>query len=233
MIIIIGIGSGIGRHLFDHFIEQGETVKAGSRSINNKINDGVTLEPIDVCNEASVAKFFELKDSDSIKGLVYSAGITIPPSDLTAFDRDKFMDVLDTNVIGFATVMKHALPHMADKGARIVAIGSMACRSPSLYSGFEYTSSKHALAGVVRHLARDLAQKNILVNCVHPGPVDTPMLRTYKCEQDILEIEKNIPTHKLTTMSDIVSAVSFLLSPQNMNITGAGIDVNGGQVTTC
>ena len=232
MIIIIGIGSGIGRHLADHFIEQGETVKAGSRSINNEINNGVTLASIDVCNEASVTKFFELKDNDAIKGLVYCAGITVPPSDLTAFDRDKFKDILETNVVGFATVMKHALPHMADQGARVVAIGSMAYRSPSLYSGFEYTSSKHALSGVVRHLARDLAPKNILVNCVHPGPVDTPMLRAHKDEDEILEIKQNIPTQRLTTMNDVVSAVSFLLSSQNMNITGAGVDVNGGQITT-
>jgi len=232
MIIIIGVGSGIGRHLLDHLVDHGETIKAGSRSINHEINNGVTLAPIDVCNEASVAKFFELNDSDVIKGLVYCAGITVPSSELTTFDRDKFRDVLDTTVVGFATVMKHALPHVSDQGARVVAIGSMAYRSPSLYSGFEYTSSKHALAGVVRHLARDLAPKNILVNCVHPGPVDTPMLRAHKFERDIAEIEQNIPTHKLTTMSDVASAVSFLLGPQNMNITGAGIDVNGGQVTT-
>ena len=110
MIIIIGIGSGIGRHLFDHFIEQGETVKAGSRSINNEINNGVTLASIDVCNEASVAKFFELKDSDAIKGLVYFSEITVPPSDLTAYDQYKFKDVLDTNVVGFEyTSSKHVL----------------------------------------------------------------------------------------------------------------------------
>jgi len=58
------------------------------------------------------------------------------------------------------------------------------------------------------------------------------MLRAHKDEDEILEIKQNIPTQRLTTMNDVVSAVSFLLSSQNMNITGAGVDVNGGQITT-
>jgi len=57
-----------------------------------------------------VAKLFELKDSDAIKGLVYFSEITVPPSDLTAYDQYKFKDVLDTNVVGFEyTSSKHVL----------------------------------------------------------------------------------------------------------------------------
>mgnify|MGYP001430548379 CR=1 FL=1 len=233
MIIIIGIGSGIGGYLLSHFANKGEQVLAGSRSTIYETTCGVIKAPIDVCDEASVAKFFTLAAGETIDSLIYCAGITLPKTNLAEFDQANFKMVLDTNVVGFATVMKHALPYMTGSLSRVVAIGSMASRSPSLYSGFEYTSSKHALAGVVRHLARDLASRNILMNCVHPGPVDTPMLRANLSEQDIAEIEKHIPTHKLTTMDDVVSAVTFLIGCQNINITGVGIDVNGGQIITC
>ena len=232
MLVVIGGSSGVGLGLLEHFTTCGKNVMNGSRSKPDLVNHFLEHAFLDVCDEESVRQFFSLSSATDIHGLVYCAGVTVRKSKLEDFDRNAFLRLLDVNVAGFALVMKYAFTRMSPDGCRVVVIGSMATRSVSQYSGFEYTASKLALSGLVRHFARDLASRNILVNSVHPGPINTPMLRQNLETQEITDIIDNVPTRRLASFDDINSTVDFLLSEKNKHITGAGVDVNGGQILT-
>ena len=232
MLVVIGGSSGVGLGLLEHFVTGGKNVINGSRSKPEIRNDFLEHAFLDVSDAESIRQFFDLPSAANIHGLVYCAGVTVRKTKLEDFDRDAFLKLLDVNVAGFALTMKHAIRRMNPDGCKVVAIGSMATRSISQYSGFEYTASKLALSGLVRHFAQDLASLNILVNSVHPGPINTPMLRESLETQEIANIADNVPTGKLASLDDINATVDFLLSENNKHINGAGIDVNGGQILT-
>ena len=232
MLVVIGGSSGVGLGLLKHFVAEGKNVMNGSRTKPELKHDLLKHAFLDVCDTESVRQFFDSPSAANIHGLVYCAGVTVRKTKLEDFDRDAFLKLLDVNVAGFALIMKHAMRRMSPDGCRVVAIGSMATRSISQYSGFEYSASKLALSGLVRHFARDLASLNILVNSVHPGPINTPMLRESLETQEIANIADDVPTGKLASLDDINTTIDFLLSKNNKHINGAGIDVNGGQILT-
>ena len=232
MIVIIGGSSGVGKHLAEHYQARGKSVVVGARSIPSIIADRVKYITLDVRDEASVEAFFNNNNIGEIDALIYATGITAAKTSMEHFDKPAFLNVLDTNVAGFALAMKYAMKHMRAQGSRVVVFGSMASRSISLYSSFEYTASKSALASLVRHFAIEFARDNILVNCIHPGPIDTPMLRAHVAPDDIANITASIPTGKLTSLDDVAAAVDFLIGEGNTNVTGAAIDINGGQMLT-
>lgn len=232
MLVVIGGSSGVGLGLLEYFTVLRKNVMNGSRSEPCVKNNFLDHAFLDVSDEESVSRFFSLPSARNINGLVYCAGVTVKRTKLENFDKDAFLRLLDVNVAGFALTMKYAIRQMNSDGCRVVAIGSMATRSISQYSGFEYTASKLALSGLVRHFAQDLASSNVLVNSVHPGPINTPMLRQNLEAREITDIVKAVPTGRLASTDDINTTVDFLLSEKNKHINGVGIDVNGGQILT-
>ena len=108
-------------------------------------------------------------------------------------------------------------------------VSSFAARTYSAFSGFEYTVSKAGLSGLVKQLAVEWAQDEILINSVFPSMVATPMLIN-NVKQTVLDaVEKGIPLGRIARPQDVVSTIEFLISEDNNYITGAGFDVNGGQ----
>ena len=102
----------------------------------------------------------------------------------------------------------------------------MASKKSSLLSGLEYTVSKAGLSGLVKHLSLEWAKDKIFINSVYPSMTQTRML---PMNQDYKKIIKSIPLKKLALPNDIAKAIYFLNSEDNQYITGAGIDINGGQ----
>lgn len=91
-----------------------------------------------------------------------------------------------------------------------------------------YSSSKNALTGLMKSMALEMADQNILVNCVAPGYVMTDMTRKNLSQEEIDDIQKNIPTHRFQTVDDIANMCLFLCSDMNKSITGQLIAVDGG-----
>ncbi|GAA5232310.1 SDR family oxidoreductase [Verticiella sediminum] len=121
------------------------------------------------------------------------------------------------------------LPAMKEKGwGRIVNIASRAGRTLSPRAGTHYSASKAALIGMTRKLAGECAPFGVTANCIAPGQVETPLARTSSPEV-LAEAARRIPVGRLGDASEIASAVAYLASDGASFVTGAVLDVNGGE----
>ena len=159
--------------------------------------------------------------------LVNNAGIT-KDSSLRKMNPQQWQQVIDANLTSVFNMTRNVIPVMLDKDfGRIVSISSINGRKGQL-GQCNYASTKAALYGFTKSLALEVASKGITVNTISPGYIETPMLATMK-EEVLNSIIANIPVGRLGYPKEVADVVAFLVSPDSSFITGANIDVNGGQ----
>lgn len=159
--------------------------------------------------------------------LVNNAGITQDVS-LKKMSQQQWHDVIDANLNSVFNMTRNVLPAMLEKGyGRIISISSINGRKGQ-FGQCNYAASKSALYGFTKSLAQEVASKGITVNTISPGYIHTPMLDHVKPE--VLQgIINAIPVGRLGLPEEIADAVAFLASTDSGFITGANLDVNGGQ----
>lgn len=159
--------------------------------------------------------------------LVNNAGMTSDTS-LKNMTSQQWQEVIDANLTGVFNVTRNILPLMLEQHyGRIISISSINGHTGQ-YGQCNYAATKAALYGFTKSLALEVANKGITVNTVSPGYVATSMLNAMK--QDVLNaIITNIPLGRLGTPQEIAAGVAFLASPESAFITGANLDINGGQ----
>jgi 3-oxoacyl-[acyl-carrier protein] reductase len=161
--------------------------------------------------------------------LVNNAGIWkhAPIVEMTAADID---EMLRANLAGAMLVTREAVKDMLTREwGRVINVGSTAgIRGEPFHS--HYAATKGALFAFSRSLAGELSPRGITVNTVSPGWVFTDMTSETLTPEKVKEIERSIPTGRLTHPEDVANAVLFLASELASQITGANIDVNGGSV---
>jgi acetoacetyl-CoA reductase len=159
--------------------------------------------------------------------LVNNAGIT-NDSSLRKMSPQQWQQVIDANLTSVFNMTRNVIPVMLDKGfGRIVSISSINGRKGQ-FGQCNYASTKAALYGFTKSLALEVASKGITVNTISPGYIETPMLSAMK-EEVLNSIIANIPVGRLGYPKEVADVVAFLVSPDSSFITGANIDVNGGQ----
>jgi 3-oxoacyl-[acyl-carrier protein] reductase len=164
-----------------------------------------------------------------VEVLVANAGITKDRLVLRMSDQD-FQEVLETNLAGAFRCVKRALgPMVKNRKGRIILISSIAALSGSP-GQVNYAASKAGLIGMALSLAREVASRNVTVNVVAPGLIETHMLEdiTPKRRQ---ELEESIPLGRIGSPQDVANAVAFLASPKASYITGTILRVDGGLAT--
>ncbi len=148
--------------------------------------------------------------------------------ELSAEDWDM---VVDSNLKGIFLCCKHVIPHMlAAGGGRIINFSSNAGRTSSPALGVHYTAAKAGVLGLTRHLAREYAAHQILVNTIAPGPALVERNYEILDAEGIERLRKEIPLGRYAEPSDLSAAVRFLAGDGARHITGATLDVNGGYV---
>lgn len=159
--------------------------------------------------------------------LVNNAGTTQDTS-FKKMSPEQWHSVLDANLTSVFNMTRNILPAMLEKGyGRIISIASINGEKGQI-GQCNYAASKAALFGFTKSLAQEVARKGITVNTISPGYIETPMLAGVR--DDVLKsIIDGIPVGRLGLPQDIAEAVSFLASPNASFITGANLDVNGGQ----
>jgi len=226
--IIIGGTSGIGLETARYLHSKGYDVTVAARA-RGSVEKSIKYEHIDVTKESSVKSFFSTIAYNKIDSIIYSAGITSPKKSIVDFSVDEYLKIHNVNLLGAILVLKYAFPFLQKSKGKVVMVNSFASRTFSNFSGFEYTISKAGLSGLVKQLAIEWSSDGILINTIYPSMVDTPMLRA-NVEPLVLEnIEKEIPLGRIAQPQEIATAIEFLISARNTYITGAGIDINGGQ----
>ena len=236
--LVTGASRGIGRAIAVELASQGAIVigtatsDAGSQAISQYLAEtregcgrGMVLDVNDAerCN-AIVSEI--QKEYGSLSILVNNAGIT--QDQLAMRMKDEEWDaVIATNLTSVARLSRAVLRGMMKaRHGRIINITSVV-GSAGNAGQMNYAAAKAGVAGMSRALAREIGSRNITVNCVAPGFIDTDMTRALE-EQQVSALLQQIPLARLGQPADIAAAVAFLASPQAGYITGSTLHVNGG-----
>jgi len=236
--LVTGASRGIGRAIAQELARQGAkvvgtaTTEAGAVAIteylaviSSEAGKGVVLNvtDADACN-AMVEQM--QKEYGGISILVNNAGIT--KDQLAMRMKDEEWDaVISTNLTAVGRLSRAVLRSMMKaKYGRIINITSVV-GSVGNPGQMNYAAAKAGVAGMSRALAREIGSRNITVNCVAPGFIDTDMTRELD-EQQVAALLQQIPLSRFGMPEDVATAVAFLASPQAGYITGTTLHVNGG-----
>lgn len=226
VVLITGGSRGIGLACARHFAQLGDQVAVTYNSSPPPSEFfGVKC---DVTDTAQVDAAFSAVEAHfgPVQVLVSNAGITKDTLLLRMSEAD-FADVVNANLTAAYRVCKRATQGMLRaKSGRIILMSSVVAMLGSAGQA-NYAASKSGLIGLARSLARELGSRNITVNVVAPGPVDTDMTAALS-EERLAALAAAVPLGRTASVDEIAGVVTFLASPTAAYITGAVIPVDGG-----
>ena len=225
VVLITGGNRGIGLATARRFAALGDTVIVTTRG---EIPEGLHGVQCDVTNPADVDAAFASIETDfgPVEVLVANAGITRDGL-VVRMSEENFGSVINANLTGSWRVAKRAAAAMLkQRKGRIVFVSSVGA-----YYGVpgqaNYAASKAGVIGLARSMARELASRNITVNVVAPGGVETDMVSNLNDTQRAA-IVASTPLGRLATPEEVAAAITFLASPEAAFITGVTLPVDGG-----
>ncbi len=229
---ITGVSRGIGLELAKCFLNDGYFVIGTSRSEFN-LHEALDSEKclhlaLDVTDRDQVSSCMEkLKDEDIVPNvLINNAGITRDQLFLRMKDED-WDDVIDSNLTSVFNMTKLFIKSMVkNRSGKIINISSVAglMGNPGQVN---YSARKAGLGGFTRALAKEVATRNITVNCIAPGFIETDMTNHFK-DDELNKILNQIPANKMGSPKHIAALALFLASSKADYITGQTISVDGG-----
>jgi 3alpha(or 20beta)-hydroxysteroid dehydrogenase len=249
VVVITGSASGIGLAATRLFAQEGAKILAidvqGDALKHAIPAPGPSVVPFvaDVTSEAQIGQAMARADEafGGIDVLIANAGIFGTTSSFETSSIDNFNRVMNVNVTGTLVTMKHAVPYLARRGGGSIIVTSSVAALIGNPGGVAYTASKHALTGIMRVAAAELASRNIRVNTVNPSPVDTPMMRVLEaevCPEDPLRGRAMLMAANylgsVVQPAEVAELMLFLASDAAKNCTGgifvmdAGAQYGGG-----
>ena len=220
--LVTGASRGIGHAIAQELGRLGakvigtSTTEEGAKRINGRVLDVRNAEQCDAL----------IKELGDVAILVNNAGITRDNLALRMKDAE-FDEVIDTNLRAVFRLSRAVMRGMMKaRWGRIINITSVVGASGNAGQA-NYAAAKAAVVGMTKSLARELGSRNITVNCVAPGFIDTDMTRALSDEQRKALLGQ-IPLGRLGTPQDVAAAVAYLASPAGDYVTGAVLHVNGG-----
>lgn len=236
--LVTGASRGIGKAIAQELAKRGAKVvgtatsesgaaaiSAYLESVNSGCGKGVILNVNDASRCGALVDEVQ-KEFGGLSILVNNAGIT--QDQLAMRMKDEEWDaVIATNLSAVARLSRAVLRSMMKaKHGRIINITSVV-GSAGNPGQMNYAAAKAGVAGMSRALAREIGSRNITVNCIAPGFIDTDMTKALS-EQQTAALLQQIPLGRLGSPEDIAAAVGFIASPEAAYITGTTIHVNGG-----
>jgi 3-oxoacyl-[acyl-carrier protein] reductase len=233
--LVTGASRGIGQAIADALMQAGAkvigtaTTVEGAAAIDARLKaNGGRGVALNVTDPKACEDIIDLivKDFGGIQILVNNAGITRDQLAMR-MKPEEWTDVIDTNLSAVFRLSQAVLrPMMKARSGRIINITSIVGHMGNPGQA-NYAAAKAGVSGMTRALAREIGSRNITVNCVAPGFIDTDMTRALSEEQQNA-LKANIPLARLGTPEDVAQAVAFLASPAAAYITGNTLHVNGG-----
>ncbi len=240
--IVTGAGRGMGRAVAARLAAGGAKLvvndldaDSAERAVGALQESGAEAlaTPGDVTSSADVARMVAraLERFGRIHVLINNAGV-LRPTPVFDIEEEEWDMVVNGNLKSTYLCSRAVLPAMRDEGwGRIVNFSSTAGKNVSTVSGAHYTASKAAILGFTRHLAKEEAAPGITVNAVCPGLIDTEMVRTTISKERTAAYASSFPIARLGEPHEVAELVAFLASDKAAYITGASLDINGGDLT--
>ncbi|WP_018476324.1 SDR family oxidoreductase [Pontibacter roseus] len=237
--LITGGDSGIGRAVAVHFAREGADVAIVYLNEDKDAKDTLGLIEKegrkgliiagDIGDEAFCKKAVQqaVKELGKLDILVNNAAEQHEQSDLKDISKDQLQRTFQTNIFSMFYMTKAALEHMKE-GSTIVNSTSVTSYRGSDHL-MDYASTKGAITAFTRSLSANLAEKNIRVNAVAPGPIWTPLIPASFDEDKVKEFGQNVPLKRPGQPSEVAPAYVLLASEDGSYITGQVIHVNGGE----
>ena len=238
--LITGATRGIGRQIAITLSKEGYHIALNYRregEVLNNIKDEIESNQVecfavkgDVSNFDDCENFVKqiITRFGKIDVLVNNAGITKDMLLMRMKQKD-FEQVIDVNLVGTFNVTKNVISHMLKAhSGRIINISSVVGISGNA-GQTNYAASKAGIIGFTKSLAKEVASRNILVNAVAPGFIETSMTEILK-EEVKQEISKDIPLKRMGSAQDVANCVKFLTSEDSSYITGQVLQVDGGML---
>ena len=239
-VLVTGGGVGIGRAIVEGFARAGCTVAftylrhAPTAVDAGRTQVGWSRDPIaarlDATSEADVQAVVDglAERLGGVDILVNNAGGMVARQDIANMALALWNRVLEVNLTSAFLVTRAAMPHLTD-GGRVVNLSSLAARTGGGNGAVAYATTKAALIGFTRGMAKELAPRRITVNAVAPGLIlGTPFHDTFTPAADQEAIAASIPLGRPGRPEDVAGAVLWLASDAAGFITGAIVDINGG-----
>ena len=238
--LITGGTRGIGKQIAITLAKEGYDIALNYRNENDDLVNA--KKEVENCNVRCLAVQGDVSNYDDcerfvkeiidefgkIDVLVNNAGITKDML-LMRMKKEDFEQVIDVNLVGTFNVTKNVINYMLkEKSGRIINISSVVGISGNA-GQTNYSASKAGIIGFSKSLAKEVASRNILINCIAPGFIQTNMTNVLKDEVKE-EIAKSIPLKRMGTPEDVAKAVKFLASEDSSYITGQVIHVDGGML---
>lgn len=233
--LVTGASRGIGQAIAKRLANEGylvigtATSEKGAAAVNDYLQElGGTGRVLNVQDAEQINQLFDSieKEFGNVQVLVNNAGIT-QDGLLMRMDDNAWERVLDVNLTSVFRTSKRAVKGMMKaRQGRIINITSVVAAMGNA-GQTNYTASKAGIEGFTRSLAREIGSRQITVNCVAPGFIDTDM--TSELDEALIQSMLNaVPLARLGKPEDIAAAVNFLASEEAGYITGTVLDVNGG-----
>lgn len=238
--MITGATRGIGKQIALTLANEGYNIVLNYRTENDELKQlkneieskkvkCLTVQG-DVTNFEDCKQMIEsaIKEFGKIDVLVNNAGITKDML-LARMKEEDFKQVIDVNLVGTFNMTKNVISYMMKaRNGKIINISSVVGIAGNA-GQTNYSASKAGIIGFTKSLAKEVASRNILVNAVAPGFIETNMTDVLKQEVKD-EIAKNIPLKRMGTPQDVANVVKFLASEDSSYITGQVISVDGGMI---
>ncbi|MFZ9988688.1 MAG: SDR family NAD(P)-dependent oxidoreductase [Gammaproteobacteria bacterium] len=232
--LISGAARGIGRALATRVVAEGGKVLIGDlrhevgKALATELGPNAQYQPLDVTQESDwLEAVAHAERLGPLSGLVNNAGIYFPKTMLAPDSVNDFANHVAVNQTGVFLGMRSVVPAFERSGEGSIVNMSSTVGLRSAPNAFAYTATKWAVRGMTKAAALELADRNIRVNSVHPGPIDTDLIKI-RGEAHNQARAAQIPMQRMGTAQEVANLVCFLLSDESRYMTGSELAIDGG-----
>ena len=239
--IVTGAGRGMGRAVAERLAAGGASLVIND--VDSKSAEGTAAAlresgveafaaPGDVTSGRDVRRIVAdaVERYGAVHILVNNAGV-LRPTPVIDIEEDEWDMVVNVNLKGTYLFSRAVLPAMQKAGwGRIVNFSSTAGKNVSTVGGAHYTAAKAGILGFTRHLAKEVARYGITANSVCPGLIDTEMVQETVSDERARQYAEGFPIARMGEPQEVAELVAFLASDRAAYITGASLDINGGDL---